>query len=92
MKKLSFITLFILFLTIKLFAQTTQGKWGVSACLSPWNSNREFTISRSLSDFWTLVFWGEFTSDKNEIAGKVYSRIDDGYSWSVGPEIRRKLY
>ncbi|MBC8182809.1 hypothetical protein H8E88_17035 [candidate division KSB1 bacterium] len=89
MKKINFIIL-ITFLCFSktLISQPVKGKWGVSASLSPWTFNREMTISKNLSKKWTILLWGDFSFDKND----TYYRIENGQKFSVGPEIRKKIY
>jgi hypothetical protein len=93
MKKINFIILITLlcYPTI-LISQPVKGKWGVSASLSPWTHNREITISKNLSESWSILIWGDFTFEKDNSRDYEYYHIEDGHKYLIGPEIRKKLY
>lgn len=92
MKKIAIFIILILVVSSNVFTMPVDEKWGISACVTPWIDNREFTLSRQLSKTWTILFWGDFSADRNEIPGDEYFNIDNGYKWLVGPEFRKKLY
>jgi hypothetical protein len=71
----------------QLTAQETHGKWGFSASVSPWMDNREFSMSRTLTNSWSILFWADFTNDSNDNTYRM-----EGYKWIAGPELRRKLF
>jgi hypothetical protein len=92
MKKINFIILitFLCYPTT-LISQPVKGKWGISASLTPWTYNREITISKNLSKSWSILIWGDFTFDKENSRDYEYYRIEDGYKYIIGPEIRKRL-
>lgn len=93
MKKIILTFLIIFSLIPQVNANTPKGKFGFSASISPWMDTREVTFSVKLSDSWTFLLWGDFSFDKEELESVLRPfYIEDGYSWLLGPEIRKRLY
>ena len=93
MKKILITSLIIFSLIAQTNANTPKGKFGFSASLAPWMNAREVTFSTRLSDSWTLLLWGDFSFDETKLEAVLRPfAIEDGYSFLIGPEIRKRLY